>query len=124
MKKIFVFLAVLLVSVSACKNPFLKKMLVEDEKEIESPAPATPANPGVPEPQLPKYTITFGVEGGTGGTLKAQVDGNEIHTGDSVEQGKPLSLRQNLLPIMWWNSGQRAARLSVKQARIQAILTR
>jgi len=32
MKKIFVFLAVLLVSVSACKNPFLKKMLVEEEK--------------------------------------------------------------------------------------------
>ena len=90
MKKIFVFLAVLLVSVSACKNPFLKKMLVEDEKEIESPAPAAPANPGVQEPQLPKYTITFGVEGGTGGTLKAQVDGNEIHTGDSVEQGKTL----------------------------------
>ena len=54
MKKNFVFLAVLLVSVSACKNPFLKKMLVEDEKEIESPAPATPANPGVPNPQLPK----------------------------------------------------------------------
>jgi len=90
MKKIFVFLAVLLVSVSACKNPFLKKMLVEDEKEIESPAPAAPANPGVPEPQLPKYTITFGVESGTG-TLKAQVDGNEIHTGDSVEQGKTCS---------------------------------
>ena len=32
MKKIFVFLAVLLVSVSACENSFLKKMLVEEEK--------------------------------------------------------------------------------------------
>ena len=107
MKKIFVFLAVLLVSVSACKNPFLKKMLVEDEKEIESPAPATPANPGVPEPQLPKYTITFGVEGGTG-TLKAQVDGNEIHTGDSVEQGKPLVFTAKPAPdyvVEQWTKG-------------------
>ena len=101
------FLAVLLVSVSACKNPFLKKMLVEDEKEIESPAPATPANPGVPEPQLPKYTITFGVEGGTG-TLKAQVDGNEIHTGDSVEQGKPLVFTAKPAPdyvVEQWTKG-------------------
>ena len=108
MKKIFVFLAVLLVSVSACKNPFLKKMLVEDEKEIESPAPATPANPGVPEPQLPKYTITFGVEGGTGGTLKAQVDGNEIHTGDSVEQGKTLVFTAKPAPdyvVEQWTKG-------------------
>ena len=108
MKKIFVFLAVLLVSVSACKNPFLKKMLVEDEKEIESPAPATPANPGVPKPQLPKYTITFGVEGGTGGTLKAQVDGNEIHTGDSVEQGKTLVFTAKPAPdyvVEQWTKG-------------------
>ena len=108
MKKIFVFLAVLLVSVSACKNPFLKKMLVEDEKEIESPAPAAPANPGVPEPQLPKYTITFGVEGGTGGTLKAQVDGNEIHTGDSVEQGKTLVFTAKPAPdyvVEQWTKG-------------------
>jgi len=107
MKKIFVFLAVLLVSVSACKNPFLKKMLVEDEKEIESPAPATPANPGVPEPQLPKYTITFGVESGTG-TLKAQVDGNEIHTGDSVEQGKTLVFTAEPAPdyvVEQWTKG-------------------
>ena len=108
MKKIFVFLAVLLVSVSACKNPFLKKMLVEDEKEIESPAPATPANPGVQEPQLPKYTITFGVEGGTGGTLKAQVDGNEIHTGDSVEQGKTFVFTAKPAPdyvVEQWTKG-------------------
>ena len=107
MKKIFVFLAVLLVSVSACKNPFLKKMLVEDEKEIESPAPAAPANPGVQEPQLPKYTITFGVEGGTG-TLKAQVDGNEIHTGDSVEQGKTLVFTAKPAPdyvVEQWTKG-------------------
>ena len=32
MKKIVLVLAVLLLSVSACKNPFLKKMLVEEEK--------------------------------------------------------------------------------------------
>ena len=32
MKKIVLVLAVLLVSVSACKNPFLKKMLIEEEK--------------------------------------------------------------------------------------------
>ena len=32
MKKIVLFLAVLLVSVSACKNPFLKKMLIEEGK--------------------------------------------------------------------------------------------
>ena len=32
MKKIVLVLAVLLVSVSACKNPFLKKMLVEEGK--------------------------------------------------------------------------------------------
>ena len=108
MKKIVLVLAVLLVSVSACKNPFLKKMLVEDEKEIESPAPATPANPGVPKPQLPKYTITFGVEGGTGGTLKAQVDGNEIHTGDSVEQGKTLVFTAKPAPdyvVEQWTKG-------------------
>ena len=107
MKKIFVFLAVLLVSVSACKNPFLKKMLVEDEKEIESPAPAAPANPGVQEPQLPKYTITFGVESGTG-TLKAQVDGNEIHTGDSVEQGKTFVFTAKPAPdyvVEQWTKG-------------------
>ena len=36
------------------------------------------------------YTITFGVEGSTGGALKAEVDGNEITTGDSVEQGKSV----------------------------------
>ncbi len=38
------FLAVLLVSVLSCKNPFLKKMLVEEEKGSESPAVSdTPA---------------------------------------------------------------------------------
>ena len=77
MKKIVLVLAVLLVSVSACKNPFLKKMLVEEE----SVSPAV---------QVPKHTITFGVEGGTGGSLKAEVDGNEITTGNLVEQGKSV----------------------------------
>lgn len=57
-KILVLFLAVLLVSVMSCENPFLKKMLVEEEK-------------GKTVPQVPKHTINFGVEGGTGGTLKA-----------------------------------------------------
>ncbi|QSH93396.1 leucine-rich repeat domain-containing protein [Treponema medium] len=54
------------------------------------------------------YTITFGVEGGTGGTLKAQVDGNEIHTGDSVEQGKTLVFTAKPAPdyvVEQWTKG-------------------
>ena len=76
MKKIVLFLAVLLVSVMSCENPFLKKMLVEEEK-------------GKTVPQVPKHTINFGVGSGLG-TLKAQVDGKEINSGDSVEQGKSV----------------------------------
>ncbi|WP_239447019.1 hypothetical protein [Treponema sp. Marseille-Q4523] len=38
-------------------------------------------------PPLPKHAVTFSVEGGNG-TIKAEVDGREIHTGDTVEQGK------------------------------------
>ena len=76
MKKIVLVLAVLLVSVSACKNPFLKKMLVEEEKGESS--------------AVSKHTVTFSVEGGTGGALKAEVDGKEINSGDSVEQGKSV----------------------------------
>ena len=70
------FLAVLLASVMSCENPFLKKMLVEEEK-------------GNTVSQIPKHTITFGVGSGLG-ALKAEVDGNEITTGDSVEQGKSV----------------------------------
>ena len=77
MKKIVLVLAVLLVSVSACKNPFLKKMLVEEGK-------------GNTVSQVPKHGVTFSVEGGNG-TLKAQVDGKEINSGDSVEQGKKVT---------------------------------
>ena len=36
------------------------------------------------------YKITFSVEGGNG-TLKAMVDGSEIHTGDTVEQDKIIT---------------------------------
>ena len=75
-KILVLFLAVLLVSVMSCENPFLKKMLVEEEK-------------GKTVPQVPKHTITFGVGSGLG-TLKATVDGNEINSGDSVEQGKSV----------------------------------
>lgn len=38
-------------------------------------------------PPTPKHAITFSVDGGNG-TIKAEVDGREIHTGDLVEQGK------------------------------------
>ena len=62
-------------------------------------------NPSLPSPLLypasnaeytaqwqavPKYTVTFGVEG-TNGTLKAEVDGNEIHSGDKVKHGKTVT---------------------------------
>ena len=78
MKKIVLVLAVLLVSVSACKNPFLKKMLVEEEKGESS--------------AVPKHTVTFSVEGGHG-TLKAKADGVE-ETAKSpiiIEQGKSVT---------------------------------
>ena len=89
------FLAVLLVSVMSCENPFLKKMLVEEEK-------------GKTVPQVPKHTINFGVEGGTGGTLKAQVDGKEINSGDSVEQGKSVVFTAEPAPdyvVEQWTNG-------------------
>ena len=73
------FLAVLLVSVSACKNPFLKKMLVEETGESS----AVPA---------PKHTVSFSVEG-AGGTLKAKADGIEktAKSPISIEQGKKVT---------------------------------
>ena len=103
MKKNFVlFLAILLVSVSACKNPFFKNMLDKNSGNASSvpekpqppnpqePAvPENPANPEVPEPQLPKYTVTFGVDGANG-TLKATVDGSEINSGNKVEKSKSV----------------------------------
>ena len=72
------FLAVLLVSVSACKNPFLKKMLVEEEKGESS--------------AVPKHGVTFSVEGGHG-TLKAKADGIEetAKSPISIEQGKKVT---------------------------------
>ena len=103
MKKNFVlFLAILLVSVSACKNPFFKNMLDKNSGDASSvpekpqppnpqePAvPENPANPEVPEPQLPKYTVTFGVDGANG-MLKATVDGSEINSGNKVEKSKSV----------------------------------
>ena len=103
MKKNFVlFLAILLVSVSACKNPFFKNMLdknsgnassVPEKPQLPNPqepaVPESPANPEVPEPQLPKYTVTFGVDGANG-TLKATVDGSEINSGNKVEKSKSV----------------------------------
>ena len=103
MKKNFVlFLAILLVSVTACKNPFFKNMLDKNSGNASSvpekpqppnpqePAvPENPANPEVLEPQLPKYTVTFGVDGANG-TLKATVDGSEINSGNKVEKSKSV----------------------------------
>ncbi|UTC84067.1 InlB B-repeat-containing protein [Treponema denticola] len=37
------------------------------------------------------YIVTFSVDGGTGGTLKATVDGIEIHSGYKVEHGKTVA---------------------------------
>ena len=114
-KILVLFLSVLLVSVMSCENPFLKKMLVEEEKGKTVPAapekpqlpnpqepavPENPANPEVPEPQepenpavpVPKHTVSFSVEG-AGGTLKARADG--IAETDvspiTVEQGKTVT---------------------------------
>ena len=56
----------------------------------------------------PKYTIHFSVGSGLG-TLKAQVDGKEIHTGDSVEQGKSIVFTaepaQDYVLGQWTNAG-------------------
>ncbi|UYT08775.1 hypothetical protein OE909_04855 [Treponema denticola] len=94
-KILVLFLAVLLVSVLSCENPFLKKMLVEEEK-------------GKTVPQVPKHTITFGVGSGLG-TLKAEVDGNEINSGDSVEQGKSVVFTaepaEGYVLEQWTNAG-------------------
>ena len=93
MKKIVLVLAVLLVSVSACKNPFLKKMLVEEGKGESS--------------AVPKHTVTFSVEGGHG-TLKATVDSKEINSGDSVEQGKSVVFTAEPAPdyvVEQWTNG-------------------
>ena len=94
-KILVLFLAVLLVSVMSCENPFLKKMLVEEEKGKtvpEKPQPQEPANPENPAVPVPKYTVSFNVEG-AGGTLKAKADGI-AETGVSpitVEQGKTVT---------------------------------
>ena len=94
-KILVLFLAVLLVSLLSCENPFLKKMLVEEEKGNtvpEKPQPQEPANPENPAVPVPKYTVSFSVEG-AGGTLKARADGI-AETGVSpitVEQGKTVT---------------------------------
>ena len=93
-KILVLFLAVLLVSVMSCENPFLKKMLVEEEK-------------GKTVPQVPKHGVTFSVEGGHG-TLKAEVDGKEINSGDSVEQGKSVVFTAEPAPdyvVEQWTNG-------------------
>ena len=78
-KILVLFLAVLLVSLLSCENPFLKKMLVEEEK-------------GKTVSQVPKHGVTFSVEGGHG-TLKARADGVEetAKSPISIEQGKKVT---------------------------------
>ena len=79
-------------------------------------------NPSLPSPLLypasnaeytaqwqavPKYTVTFGVEG-TNGTLKAEVDGNEINTGDKVKHGKTVTFTATPSPgykVKEWKVG-------------------
>ena len=41
-------------------------------------------------PPTPKHEVTFGVDG-ENGTLKAKVDGSEIHSGAAVEEGKTVT---------------------------------
>ena len=90
------FLAVLLVSVSACKNPFLKKMLVEEEKGESS--------------AVSKHTVTFSVEG-RNGTLKAKADGvAETDVSPiTVEQGKTVTFTaepaEGYVLEQWTNAG-------------------
>ena len=77
-------------------------------------------NPSLPSPLLypasnaeytakwaPLYAITFGVTG-TGGTLKATVDGNEINTGDKVKHGKTVTFTATPSPgynVKEWKVG-------------------
>ena len=62
-----------------------------------SPAPPTPflfpkANAEYTAQWAPVYAITFGVDGGVGGTLKATVeDGSEITSGKTIEHGKTVA---------------------------------
>ncbi|EMB43074.1 leucine-rich repeat domain-containing protein, partial [Treponema denticola] len=108
-KILVLVLAVLLVSVMSCENPFLKKMLVEEEK-------------GNTVSQIPKHTITFGVGSGLG-ALKAEVDGNEITTGDSVEQGKSVVFTaepaEGYVLEQWTNAG-----LAITEAGTDKTYTR
>ena len=108
-KILVLVLAVLLVSVMSCENPFLKKMRVEEEK-------------GNTVSQIPKHTITFGVGSGLG-ALKAEVDGNEITTGDSVEQGKSVVFTaepaEGYVLEQWTNAG-----LAITEAGTDKTYTR
>ena len=61
-----------------------------------SPEPPTPflfpkANAEYTAQWAPVYAITFGVDGGVGGTLKAILGGSEINSGDKVEHGKTVT---------------------------------
>ena len=113
MKKNFVlFLAILLVSVSACKNPFFKNMLdknsgnassVPEKPQLPNPqepaVPENPANPDVPEPQLPKYTVTFGVDGQTA-HLKLQLTAAKSIRAIKSKRASLLSLPQSRMQAM------------------------
>ena len=55
-----------------------------------------------------QFKIDFGVDGGNG-TIKAEVDGTEIHSGDTVEQGKTVTFTAEADPNYavekWTNNG-------------------
>ena len=82
--------ALMLLGVSACKDP-------SDGTGGDSSGTLTP-----------KYRIFFSVEGGNG-TLKAEVDGVKINSGDSVEQGKSVVFTAEPAPDyvveQWANGG-------------------
>ena len=70
------FLAVLLVSVSACKNPFLKKMLVEEEKGNTVPEkPQAPFVEGGASLILSPNKLTIGVTAVTSDGSAVAVEG-------------------------------------------------
>lgn len=52
------------------------------------------------EPSGPTHTVTFSVENPTGGTLKAEVDDTEIHSGGDVKKGKTVTF--TAIPAEGW----------------------
>ena len=87
---LFAASALVLLGISACKDP----------------SDGTGGNSA--DTSTPRYTVSFAVEGGNG-TLKAEVDGREIASGASVEQGKTVTFTAEPVPgcevERWTNNG-------------------